>query len=150
MNYESCPLLMDFFSIYLNQHDPIIRHGSFSFCTDPIKPHVSLFCKCIGSIERSVLNKRTVSSNWNTRVINFCSLTWRSLQRVSSHLDYRLVHVRYCDGVWTYLEGEYLLPHLVLLLWQSWFFKAFLERHQFRKCCSNLRSLRKLKGPKIQ
>ena len=36
--------------------------------TDPIIRHGSLFEKCIGSNKRSVPNKRTVSSNWNTRV----------------------------------------------------------------------------------
>ena len=50
------------------EHDPIKSIGSFSFCSDPIKHHVSLFGKCSGSNTRSVPNKHTVSCNWNTRV----------------------------------------------------------------------------------
>ena len=40
--------------------DPNIRHGS-------------LFGKSIGSNKRSVPNKRTVSSNWNTRITKLSS-----------------------------------------------------------------------------
>ena len=36
--------------------------------TDPIIQHRLLLRKCIGSNKRNVPNKRTVSSNWNTRV----------------------------------------------------------------------------------
>ena len=42
--------------------------GTALFLSDPIKHHVSHFGKCMGSNKRSVPNKHTVSSNWNTRV----------------------------------------------------------------------------------